>query len=795
MSRVKKVDRSERKELENQEYKDLMLLQHNVKVQPELYTKDTIKAVGVFKEEYNKVKTNPAVKNDRFIHYCSLLAHICDIFKKDLAFIPNFLFELLLTYGAVMNPYNRLKIVKCIILMRNKGFIEPVESLNFFFKLLTIKDKEMRTTMIQHIINDIKGLNIHRKCPAVNKKVQNYIFETLKTNSDTLAKRAIFIMIELYKKQVWNDSKTVNVIASGCFNENQKVVLLASRFLIETTEQTYDVDSDSDEEEAQAKEIKFTKKTKSKEARKEREMKKLKRRERRKSKVQLMKNFFPIDMINNPQDFCDRLFAQLKKKNFKFEVTLSQMAVLGRMISRHNLLVINFHPFMMKYLFPHQKEIAKILAYVAESCHDMVPPDEMQAVIKHIIDNFINERVNDDKISMGLRTMREMCEKAPFIMDEFSLNYCAEFKDFKEKNVAAAARSLINFYKDVNPDLLNKKFRGRFDTLDKKEDRKPSKFGEMKVVERVEGANLLKEDGDGLPVEWDRIMTDEDFKKIKILKKRKMEEAIEKRDNLNQFDRSEKSDGGNEDLEDLEGVSGDEDDDEEGEEGDEGDEDEEDGSVINISDLDSDDELEIIEGEEGEDDDDKGEDGDGDAGEEGNKTGEWEDVDGTEKEKKKSKSKSKEKKSNKSSSKGDKSKIEDIEIEEEDPDKIEQWQLDEYESSDEENPHGFVNPDNISRFRKSKKARKLDEKDAKVGQTKEKWYKGPKQKTGGTTNEEKNKNKPLFMLRPKKNRIKDELLDLKRSIKNVKQQLGHVRSKKQAVRKRQAKFKNLLKTR
>lgn len=353
----------------------------------------------------------------------------------------------------------------------------------------------MRTLIINHIINDIKNINIHKKNPGVNKKVQNFIYDILKTNNDTLAKRAIFIMIELYKKQVWNDAKTVNVIASGCFNENPKVVCMACNFLIESTEQEYQADDSSDEEEepTHAKDKKLGRKTKAKQARKDREMKKLKRRERRKSKIQLMQNFFPIDMINSPQDFCDRLFSLLKKKSHKFEASLGMMAVISRMIGRHKLLVLNYHLFLMKYLFPHQKEIAKILTYLAESVHDQEPPEDMQVVIKHMIDNFINERVNDEKISMGLRTIREMCEKAPLIMDEFSLNYCAEFRTYKEKNVSAAARSLINYFRDINPDLLNKKFRGRFDTLDKKEDRRQFFFGENKVTDRVDGANLLKE--------------------------------------------------------------------------------------------------------------------------------------------------------------------------------------------------------------------------------------------------------------------------------------------------------------
>lgn len=42
-------------------------------------------------------------------------------------------------------------------------------------------------------------------------------------------------MIQLYKKNLWNDVKTVNIIASGCFNEYYKIKLISCYFLIETT--------------------------------------------------------------------------------------------------------------------------------------------------------------------------------------------------------------------------------------------------------------------------------------------------------------------------------------------------------------------------------------------------------------------------------------------------------------------------------------------------------------------------------------------------------------------------------
>lgn len=67
---------------------------------------------------------------------------------------------------------------------------------------------------------------------------------------------------------------------------------------------------------------------------------------------------------------------------------------------------------------------------------------------------------------MGINAIREICIKNPACIDEFNLNYIAEYYSFKNKNVTIAAKSLINYYRDVNPAILLKKFRGRVEEID-----------------------------------------------------------------------------------------------------------------------------------------------------------------------------------------------------------------------------------------------------------------------------------------------------------------------------------------
>ena len=53
--------------------------------------------------------------------------------------------------------------------------------------------------------------------PRLNTTMQNFMFTMLKDSNKIAAKTSLDVMIELYRKNVWRDAKTVNVIATACF--------------------------------------------------------------------------------------------------------------------------------------------------------------------------------------------------------------------------------------------------------------------------------------------------------------------------------------------------------------------------------------------------------------------------------------------------------------------------------------------------------------------------------------------------------------------------------------------------
>lgn len=52
-------------------------------------------------------------------------------------------------------------------------------------------------------------------------------------------------MVDLYKKNIWRDTKTVNVISTGCFSKITKVMVAALKFFVTVDANDSSDDSDS----------------------------------------------------------------------------------------------------------------------------------------------------------------------------------------------------------------------------------------------------------------------------------------------------------------------------------------------------------------------------------------------------------------------------------------------------------------------------------------------------------------------------------------------------------------------
>ena len=64
-------------------------------------------------------------------------------------------------------------------------------------------------------------------------------------------------------------------------------------------------------------------------------------------------------------------------------------------------------------------------------------------------------------MTIGLNTIREVYSKCTSIITEEAMLYLCTYYDYKNKNVRMAAKALINLIREINPYLLEKKYRGR----------------------------------------------------------------------------------------------------------------------------------------------------------------------------------------------------------------------------------------------------------------------------------------------------------------------------------------------
>lgn len=382
---------------------------------------------------------------------------------------------------------------RALILLRNKNLIPALDLLELFFQLLRCPDKALRTFLENHIITDIKNMNAKQKDMKLNSTLQNFMYSMLKDSNPKAAKMSVDIMIDLYKKNIWNDQKTVNVIANvGCFSKVTKVMVASLKFFLgaDPNEKGSD-DSDSDNEpdlKSAIMQNRVNKKTRKGQKQLDNIKKQVVKAKKKKNKTPAF-FFSGIHLIHNPQGMAENLFKQLHSQNERFEVKLMHLDVISRLIGIHELFLFTFYPYITRFLQPHQRQVTRVLQFAAQSAHALVPGEMIEPILKTIANNFITERNSSDVMAIGLNAVREICSRCPLAMGEDLLRDLVMYKAYKEKSVMMAARSLIVLYREQIPGLLHKRDRGR--PTEAQADIKQKGYGEIHAMDHIPGSEAL----------------------------------------------------------------------------------------------------------------------------------------------------------------------------------------------------------------------------------------------------------------------------------------------------------------
>lgn len=221
-----KAESKEAEEKEqNEENKVFTLdeLQDKIKRQPSLWRNEFNERLIKFKALFLKYREDPSREDETVVKYIKFMTHVCDVYKKDLEFLPTEFVDFLEQSYLVIHPNVRLEIVQALRMIRTKKLVAPTDILPVFFRLFRAKDKALRSYLFATIIGDLKIVNKKAKATNVNKTLQNFVFNMIKDPQEMAAKKSLQVMIELYKKKIWNDDNTVNVIAEAALQKSSKL--------------------------------------------------------------------------------------------------------------------------------------------------------------------------------------------------------------------------------------------------------------------------------------------------------------------------------------------------------------------------------------------------------------------------------------------------------------------------------------------------------------------------------------------------------------------------------------------
>ncbi|KAK5575873.1 hypothetical protein RB653_007007 [Dictyostelium firmibasis] len=736
---------------------DLLQLQNLTKRDPSAYKEEFLLQYQHYLTQLQIFQLKPTKDFKHFSQLVSYLSHVCACYPKELSEFPKQISDLLENNCNNLEPELRKILAKSLILMRNRNLLPQIQMLSLFFKLFRVHDKPLRSLLYSHIVADIKNTNLKQKNQKLNRTLQNFMFTMMNDDSDIASKMSLKVMIDLFRKKIWHDTKTVNVISNGVFSKNSKILITTLNFFLHI-DNPDKPDEDDEEEAVKEKRAKdnFRKKSLA-----HRVGKKTKGRVTRlaKSKVDLKKakqeeenkyqpNFPAIELIHDPQGYCDKLFNVLVKTTEKFETRVMIMNFISRLIYVHKLMVYNFYPFLQKYLQPHQKNITYLLAVLAQSCHELVDPDVLKPLVMTIAKYFVNDGCGSDVIAIGLNTIRSICSRCPLAIDTVLLADLIQYREKKEKGVAMASKSLLQFFRDNYPSMLPKKERGK-----NKSDIGLLAFGHQKVSQGIDGLDLLMDEE--LNARLDAIEAGEEYESDDD-----NDDDDDEEDGWEEVNEGETVDGEDNNSE---WVSDDEGEEEEGE-----DEDEEVEGEEEVEDDDDDEEWEEVEEDdenielEGDDDDEDDDEDDDDE--------EWEEVDEEEEEEVKPTKKPQQKEKVEVLRTDDIKVLTDEELirirklrilKEARQNNKQYEDMDQGDDDDGENVHGLIRPEDLQGAHKKKKEEKM-ERIARAKEGRDGGY-GSKasrrDKTGkSTTNEYKAKVTKPFVLTLKTKKVRGKSL-------------------------------------
>ena len=304
---------------------------------------------------------------------------------------------------------------------------------------------------------------------------------------------------ELWKRQIWTDSKAVEIMKEASLADNEKVIVGGVRFFLGGDKEREELEDESSDDEAVdmgrlKHQMAINKKNKKKARMMDNAIATVRKKERKKKQPHPL-NFSAFHLLHDPQGFAESLFSkhlQNSRSKLNLEQKLLVLQLVSRLVGLHKLTVISLYSYFLKYLTPRQPSVTSFLASLAQATHNLVPPDFLEPLVQKIANEFVSEAAAAEVASAGLNAIREICVRQPLAMNDTLLQDLVMYRKSKDKGVMMAAKGLLSLYREVGADMLKKRDRGKEAAMGLRSgQRKEQRFGE-EAVGQIEGLELLE---------------------------------------------------------------------------------------------------------------------------------------------------------------------------------------------------------------------------------------------------------------------------------------------------------------
>ncbi|KAF7338568.1 Protein SDA1 [Mycena venus] len=511
---------------------NLPQLQNLIKRDPEAYKEEFLQQWNHYNSIRRIFATNPDEQATHFRELVAFISQVATCYPKETAEFPSHLSTLLLENYGTLSPDTRKTLVQNLVMLRNKDVITSIELLKSLFPLLPrTTSSTLRSFIRKTILSDIKTANIRSKNHKLNRAVQAMLFGMVERGmegevvgdkgklrastgagptTDRMAHNgeeamwAVILTKELWRKGIWTDAKPVAIIALGCFHPVVKVQSASIHFFLGSDEEK----EDSDEEAEDVPDVRalhhrreINKKTRSGDKKLQKQLNAAKKKKH--NKPEATPNFSGLQLLNDPQTFGEKLYDILNRydKRFSLDHKILLMQLLSRVMGSHKLCVLGFYTYIVKYLTHRQLRVPAILVALAQSVHDLTPPDAVTPVIRKLAHEFVHPGVASEVIAAGLNAIRE----------EDLLGDLVEYRKSRDKAVTSAARGLLQLYREVNPGLLKRRERGKDASMGMASGTQPLAFGHSAdAAVDIEGLALLEDHLQKLRDEENVVMEEDD---------------------------------------------------------------------------------------------------------------------------------------------------------------------------------------------------------------------------------------------------------------------------------------------